>query len=56
MTNEVWETVPKRLLTGVQDFADEMREKDIHVGMPVGAEHVVRCVTCGKVWPCGGGS
>lgn len=37
-----------RLLGGVQSFADEMREKGIHVGL--GANP--RCVTCGESWPC----
>lgn len=37
-----------RLAKGVQGFADEMREKGIHVGMGKNP----KCVCCGERWPC----
>ena len=38
----------KRLTKGVQGFADEMKAKNIHIGM--GKDPY--CVTCGEKWPC----
>ena len=37
-----------RVLAGVLGFANEMRAKDIHVGMGRNPH----CVTCGESWPC----
>lgn len=44
----VSEEQAKKIVEGVQSFAEEMRAKNIHVGM--GANPV--CVTCGEAWPC----
>jgi hypothetical protein len=43
-------TVISSLIEGTKSFADEMREKGIHVGMGAGPI----CVTCGEQWPCRG--
>lgn len=42
----------ERIQRGIKSFADEMREKGIHVGM--GAKGMARCVACGELWPCAG--
>lgn len=36
----------------VKSFAEEMREKGIHLGMGKPAQ----CVTCGEPWPCSFGA
>lgn len=43
----------QQIQQSVRNFQDDMRAKEIHVGMP-GRDRVVRCVTCGGVWPCTG--
>jgi hypothetical protein len=42
------EAAIRRVASGVQGFADEMREQGIHVGLGKPG----RCVTCGEPWPC----
>jgi hypothetical protein len=44
----------KRLVQGAASFADEMRVKGIHLGMPRHGRVV--CVTCDMPWPCAAGS
>lgn len=38
----------KRIVGGVQSFAEDMRRQNIHVGL--GSQP--HCVTCGEPWPC----
>lgn len=38
----------RRAVDGVRSFAEEMRERGIHVGLGRPA----RCVTCDEPWPC----
>ncbi len=44
------EETARRIVQGVKSFAEEMREKNIHVGMGRNP----RCVNCGEAWPCSG--
>lgn len=45
---EQFESTVRRVTLGVEGFAADMREKDIHVGMGRNP----RCVNCGEAWPC----
>lgn len=49
------ERVVRDFQAGIAGFAEEMKAKDIHVGMHgrnVGLGPQPRCVVCGEVWPC----
>lgn len=50
MSDETRMAIVEMVQKRVQNFADEMREKGIHVGL--GA--TPRCVNCGELWPCAG--
>lgn len=40
-----------KTIQGVGAFADEMREKGVHVGIKPNGDQV-ECITCGQPWPC----
>jgi len=42
----------RQIAQGIRSFAEDMRSQDIHVGMPLPGDSVVRCVNCGALWPC----